>query len=69
MASKMDPLTGKARKANRALRQAVTLLEEANLDGVSDAWREDILKTLDDVAMQVYVVRTLVVGAREAGDA
>lgn len=57
---------GKVFEARRALRDALALLNEADLDAMRDSWREDFLKTLDDLAMRVDVARSLLSGTLEA---
>ncbi len=38
----------------------VALLNECDLDAMRDSWREDFLKTLDDVEMRVALARSIV---------
>jgi hypothetical protein len=49
-------------EARRALRDSLALLNDSNLDAIPDAWREDFLKTLDDLAMRVDLHRSLLTG-------
>lgn len=48
--------------ARRALRDMLVLLNEADLDDMPDAWREDFLKTLDDLATRIDLARALISG-------
>jgi hypothetical protein len=59
-------LLKKAKRARWAGRKMLVLLNEADVDRMPDAWREDFLKTLDDLSMHVDVVRALVQGDGEA---
>lgn len=60
--SREHQLVRKAAKARRALNTAVRRLRDSDLDAMNDSWREDFLKTLDDVAMRIDVVRLALTG-------
>lgn len=52
----------KGKEARRAIRKMLVLLRDADFDRVADSWREDFLKTLDDVAMRAEAARIRVAG-------
>ena len=49
-------------KARRALRDAVALLSEADVLAMRNSWREDLLKTIEDLAGRVGMCRVLLEG-------
>lgn len=53
-------------EARRALRDMLALLHESDVENLRDSWREDFLKTLDDLAMRVDVARSLLGGTLDA---
>lgn len=53
-------------EARRALRDMLALLHESDIDSLRDSWREDFLKTLDDLSMRVDVARSLLGGTLTA---
>lgn len=52
-------------EARRALRDMLALLNDADLDAMRDSWREDFLKTLDDLSTRVDMARSLLSGTLE----
>jgi hypothetical protein len=52
-------------EARRALRDMLALLNEADLEAMRDSWREDFLKTLDDLATRIDLARALLSGTLE----
>jgi hypothetical protein len=49
-------------EARRALRDMLAILNDSDLGAMNDSWREDFLKTLDDLAMRIDVARSLLGG-------
>lgn len=52
----------KAFDARRSLRDMLALLNAADLDAMPDSWREDFLKTLDDLSQRVEIAKSLLTG-------
>lgn len=52
----------KAFEARRSLRDMLALLNDANTETMRDSWREDFLKTLDDLATRIDLARALLTG-------
>lgn len=52
----------KAFDARRSLRDMLSLLNAADLDSMPGPWREDFLKTLDDLAQRVEIAKSLLAG-------
>jgi len=59
---------GELFKARRALRDAVALFTEANLEDIRDAWREDLLKTIDDLTARIEMCRIVIQGGEVNDD-
>ena len=63
---RLRDVESKVFEARRALRDGLVLLNGADLDAMRDSWREDLLKTVDDLAMRVEVYRSLLGGTLDA---
>ena len=52
-------------KARRAVIDVLRALNDAHLEALPDSWREELLKTLDDIAAKVELGRSFVTGIRD----
>ena len=56
-----------AKTGRLAACRTVRLLATADLGAMHEAWRDDFVKTLDDVAQKADMVRALVRGTEDIG--
>lgn len=48
--------------ARRSVRDGMVLLNACDLDAIPDSWREDFLKTIDDLAQRLEITKSLLTG-------